>query len=145
MENLRTQIELDLRETLEGEFKMNVELTSPDGVTQTLSKNDPTQLLSGQVFYFSRPLNPETGEEVVVNQPVVSLRISSLNRVPLNGETWYIKIPVSPVEGAAKESFVFTATRPYESGTDIGFMRIYPQRVEAESGPEVMDDEISYS
>jgi hypothetical protein len=135
MENLRAQIELDLHESLEGEFKIAVELTSPDGVKQIYSKNNPSELLGGQVLYFSKRADPETGEIIVVNQPVVTLRISSLTTVPKAGESWYIKMPISPEIGAAKERFVFTATRSPEHGTDIGFIRIYPQRIEQSEVP----------
>ena len=134
-ENLRAQIEADLYESLEGEWKLPVELTSPDGETQIYSANDPDELLGGQVLYFSRRENPETGEVMIVNQPVVTLRMSSLDRVPADGETWYIKMPISPVEGAPMRSFVFTATRAAEHGTDIGFIRLYPQRVEQDEEP----------
>ncbi len=144
MENLRAQIEADLHDSIEGEFGIAIEITSPDGVTQIYSKNNPDELLKAQVLYFSKSTDPETGEAVIVNQPVVSIRISSLNRVPGSEEKWFIKMPTSPEESAEKENFVFTPTRAPEHGTDIGFIRFYPQRVENDSGPEVIDDEISY-
>jgi hypothetical protein len=135
MENLRAQIESDLHESLEGEWKMPVELTSPDGQVQRYSLNNSSQLLGGQVLYYSRREDPETGESIIINEPVVTLRISSLIRVPRAGENWYIKMPISPIEGALKERFVFTPTRSPEHGTDIGFIRIYPQRVEESEVP----------
>jgi len=134
MENLRTVIEKDLYESLESEWKLPVELTSPDGVAQIYSKNDPTELLGGQILYFTERESPITGEMAIVNQPVVSLRISSLDRVPANGEKWLIKMPISPVADAEKITFVFTPTRSKEHGTDIGFIRIYPQKIDNETG-----------
>ena len=133
MENLRQQIEKDLYESLESEWKVPVELTGPDGVTQIYSGNNPEELLGGQVLYFSSRQDPVTGEKIIVNQPVVTLRISSLIRVPQPGETWFIRMQISPVSGAQKRSFVFTADRAPEHGTDIGFIRIYPQTVESET------------
>lgn len=133
MENLREQIELDLHDSLEGEFGIPVEITSPDGETQIYNANYPTEFLKGQVLYFSRRENPDTGETIVVNQLVVTLRTSSLNRTPVAGEKWYIKVPISPRAGAVKKSFVFTADRSPENGTDIGFIRIYPQAIEQET------------
>ncbi len=128
MENLRAAIEQDLGESIEGEFGLPVVLTSPDGATQQLT---------GQVLYYSRRENPATGEIVVVNQPVVVLRISSLDRVPAAGERWLVSIPTSPQAGATSQTFIFTADRSPEHGTDIGFMRIYPHRIEQEgAGPE---------
>ena len=135
MENLRAAIEKDLGDSLEGEFKIEVELTAPNGQTQIYSKNNPTAKLGGQVLYYTHIENPTTGEQIVVNEPVLSLRISSLNIVPKSGETWHIKMPTSPVAGAVKKDFVFTATRAIESGTDIGFIKIYPQRINSTTGP----------
>jgi hypothetical protein len=133
LDNLRQEIEHDLYDSLESEWKMPVELTTPDGQVQRYSLNNPSELLGGQVLYFSRRENPDTGEVVVVDQPVVTIRVSSLIRVPKQGERWYIKMPISPVSGAEKKSFVFTPDRSYEHGTDIGFMRIYPQKVGKET------------
>lgn len=132
MDNLRVQVELDLHETIESEFKIEVELTGPDGVTQIYSKNNPTEKLGGQVLYYSRVPDAYTGERIVTNFPVISLRVSSLDRVPVDGEMWYLKFATSPVSGAPKRSFVFTETRAIESGTDIGFIKIYPHRVESD-------------
>jgi len=135
MENLRAAIEKDLHDSIESEWKMPVELTSPDGEKQIYSLNHPDELLGGQILYFSQRENPITGGMEIINQPIVVLRISSLIRVPRQGETWYIKMPISPIEGAEKISFVFTPTRAYEHGTDIGFIRIYPQRIESTTEP----------
>lgn len=135
MENLRYTVEGDLKQTLESEWKIPVELTSPDGQKQIYSVNDPSERLGGQVLYFSTRENPVTGEPMVVNQPVVTLRKSSLIRVPEAGEKWFIKMPIEPVANATWENFVFTPTRAPEHGTDIGFIRIYPQRIESEDTP----------
>ena len=133
MINLRAQIEKDLGDSIESEWKMPVELTGPDGITQKYSVNNPSALLGGQILYFTQSINPETGETIIVNKPVVSLRISSLRRVPQSGEKWYIKMPVSPIAGAIKKDYVFTPTRAIEDGQDIGFIRIYPQKMEVDS------------
>ena len=133
---LREQIEKDLIDTIEGEFRMTVELTSPDGEKQTMSKNNPTEKLYGYSRYSSLSLNPETGEMTIVNKPVMILRITSLNRVPVSGERWFIKFATSPVAGSPLQSFVFTPDRAIEHGQDIGFIKIYPQRIENTGGPE---------
>lgn len=135
MENLRYTVESDLKQTLESEWKIPVELTSPDGQKQIYSVNNPDERLGGQVLYFSTRENPVTGEPMVINQPVVTLRKSSLIRVPQAGEKWFIKMPIEPLEDAEWENFVFTPTRAPEHGTDIGFIRIYPQRIESEVSP----------
>lgn len=135
MENLRAQIEADLHESLEGEWGVAVELTSPDGEVQRYSANNPDKKLCGQVLYFSKREDPATGETVVVPEPVVTLRRSSLSRVPADGETWHISMPTSPRVGATMQSFLFTPDRAAEHGTDIGFIRIYPYLTESETTP----------
>lgn len=136
MESLRRILERDMYDTLESEWKMPVELTGPDGIKQIYSKNNPTELLGGQVLYSSRRENPETGETIVVNQPVVTLRVSSLVRVPAAGEKWYIKIPTGTEPNATKQSFIFTPDRSPENGTDMGFIKLYLQRISSEVIPE---------
>ena len=127
MIKLREQIEKDLRESLEREWKVDIELTSPDGDVQVYSKNNPSEKLGGQILYFTKATDPVTGESIIVHQPVAVIRISSLDRIPQSGENWYIKMPTRP--GGVKESFVFTGDKAIEDGTDIGFIRIYPQRI----------------
>ena len=122
--NLRERAERDLATTLEGPFSLPVELVDPDGNEITESLNDADGL-RGQIIYDTIKLNPDTGDEMVVNKPVVSLRRSSLARVPAPGEVWFVRIPIDPSTTATKESFVIDADRPPEGGRSLGFIRIY--------------------
>ena len=136
MENARALIEKDLHESIELEWKMPVELTAPDGTEQRYSANDPTELLGGQVVYTSKQENPQTGEVIVVDEPVVTLRVSSLSRVPANGENWFIRFPESPRTGAPMVSHVLSGTRAIEHNRDLGIIRLYPQKIAQEgAGP----------
>lgn len=127
MVNLREQVEQDLGESLEGEWALPVVLIDPDGVKYETSANDATKPLVGQVLYGKREFNPDTGQEVYINTPIVTLRVTSLTRVPANGEKWVIKIPISPSTTAPLIDFIFQG-RPLEGGTSLGFIRIYPQK-----------------
>ena len=127
MVNLREQAEQDLGESLEGEWGLPVVLIDPEGVKYETSANDPTMPLVGQVLYGKREFNPDTGQDVFINTPVITLRVSSLARVPQNGEKWGIKIPVTPSTTAPLVDFIFSG-RPLEGGASIGFIRIYPQK-----------------
>ena len=127
MVNLREQLEEDLGETLENEWGLPVVLIAPDGVKYDTSANDATLPLTGQVLYGKKEFVPETGQEIYINTPIVTLRISSLARVPQNGETWSIQIPTSPSTTAALITFIFKG-RPLEGGASLGFLRIYPQK-----------------
>lgn len=137
MENLRETAEKELHDCLESELGTPVELISPDGKVQIYSANNPTELLSGQVKQFSRDVNPDTGETIIVDNPAVTLRISSLDRIPAPGESWFIRMPVSPVAGSPKKSFTFKVDRAPEKGTDLGIFKILPQSCDDEAVPVV--------
>lgn len=127
--NLRERVESDLSLSLEGPWGLPVTLMSPDGVLQTLKK-DTTLPLRGQILYDTVAMNPETGEEIVIRMPVVTLRRSSLERIPLAGENWIVAIPMTPSESAPLVQHVFSSTRPPGGGASVGFIRLYLQQVE---------------
>jgi hypothetical protein len=125
--NLREQIETDLSFTLENneDFGLPVILYGPDGNKQDKSANVPADNLMGQILYDTVRINPDTGEEMVVNNPIVTLRRSSLDRVPVAGETWAIAIPTTPSLTGTVSYFIIDATRAPEGGASIGFIRLY--------------------
>jgi hypothetical protein len=116
--SLRHRIERDLAVTLEGEFGLPVVLISPNGIEQELV---------GQVLYDTMRIDPDTGATIVINQPVVTLRRSSLIRIPISGERWAVKIPATPLEGAALETYFLE--QPTEDGRSMGFIRLYLTKV----------------
>lgn len=119
--NLRERVERDLAVSLEGRWGLPVILTSPDGERQ----GD----LKGQVLYGIRRIDPDSGNEIVVDTPAVTLRRSSLTRVPLAGERWIVEIPAS-VTDATMKPYHLTPDRPPEGGKSVGFIRLYLQEVE---------------
>jgi hypothetical protein len=133
MGDQRETIESDLKETLESDYGLPVELIAPDGTKQIYSANDPTELLMGQILYDSTIRDPNTGLDIVVHKPVVSLRRSSLTTVPdaTPGSRWAVRIPIRPSASAPKETF--RLSRPTEGGDSIGFVRLYLERIEQSS------------
>lgn len=127
--NLRQRVERDLETTLEGGFSLPVSLIAPDGEVYDTKKSDPLTPLTGLVLYNRKEYNPETGEDIMVPSPVVTLRRSSLERIPADGEKWAVLIPIDPDPEADKKEFIFYA-RPAEGGRAIGYIRIYPQEAE---------------
>jgi hypothetical protein len=79
------------------------------------------------VLYDTRAEEPETGAEIVVHKPVVTLRRSSLDTIPGDGENWTVRIPETPIAGASMVDFALE--RPSEDGGAIGFIRLYLMRV----------------
>ena len=135
MENLREEIEVDLQDTIEGEFRTYIEITSPDGQIQRYNVHNPSDKLAAFVRYHCVRMNPQTGESIVVDEPVVILRKSSLIRVPKGGEKWYVKTPTDPVHDAKLRSFIFSPDRAIEGSDDIGYVTMYPQRIEQSKNP----------
>ena len=125
--NLRKRAEADLATSLEKDWGLPVVLISPDGEVVDTSENSG-KALTGQVLYDTVTTNPETGESVIVNNPIVTLRRSSLSRVPIPGETWIVKIPVDPDPDADLTEFVSSKVRSPEGGRSIGFIKLFLQK-----------------
>jgi hypothetical protein len=196
---LREKIERDLGRTLEGEFRLPVNLVSPDGERQvnpivlkvsdlfftasdktigstdtdffkakvsvgdtiritgsvsndgdfTVTKVERRKLtvqeavvdevagtetivinlsedLVGQVLYDTLIDDVETGGQIVVHKPVVTLRRTSLTRVPVSGESWFVEIPIEPKYSATKEPLIME--KAAQEGASIGFIRLYLTR-----------------
>ena len=121
---LRALAEADLAVTLEDAdngFGLPIELISPDGERQTVN---------GQVLYDS-VVSDEAGAQTVIHKPVVTVRRSSLTRVPLPTDSprWACRIPSSPLDGADLASYI--VEQAPESGGTIGFLRLYLTRAES--------------
>lgn len=122
MGNLRVLAEKDLAITLEGaDWGFDVRLIPPDGVPFSVR---------GQVLFNTVRHDAMTGERVVYDTLVVTLRRSSMRLVPVAGENWIVECPVSPLVDAAIGQYVFSPVRPPEGGAAIGFIRLYLQIVE---------------
>ncbi|MCK5219318.1 hypothetical protein KAR10_07345 [bacterium] len=128
--NIRKLAEADLSKTLERDFGLPVILIDPDGNEITENLDETT--LKGQTLYSITRIDPETGESIVVNNPVVTLRRSSLARVPVPGEKWLVRIPIDPTDGAEVIDFIIDPDRSPEGGRDIGFIRLYLRRTSQE-------------
>lgn len=123
--NLREKIEQDLGVTLEGAFSLPVSLIAPDGTIQSTKKGDRDTDLTGQILYDTVVEDPVTGGRVVINEPIVTLRRSSLIRVPEARETWSVKIPLDPNDPGTLTTFILDPTKSPEGGRSIGFIRLY--------------------
>jgi len=124
MTNLRELAEMDLADTLEDpkNWGLPVVLKDPDGVEQNVN---------GQILYDTIVENPATGGEMIVHKPVVTVRRSSLSRVPVPGEKWSVQIPITPDPEADKVTYLLG--RPSEDGGSLGFIRLYLIKAEQEA------------
>jgi hypothetical protein len=122
-------VETDLGRSLEGDFGLPVELITPDAVTINTRQSDGAPL-EGQVLYNSKDVDVDTGLPIVVNNPVVTLRRSSLSRIPVAGEKWIVRIPKNPNETDILINFALDGSRPPESGQSIGFVKLYLRAIQ---------------
>jgi hypothetical protein len=127
--NLREQAEADLAKSLEGDFGLPVELITPNAAIINTRQADSSPLV-GQVLYNSKDVDVDTGLQIVVNRPVVTLRRSSLSRIPIAGEKWIVKIPINPSETDTLIPFVLDESRPPEGGQSIGFIKLYLRAIQ---------------
>jgi hypothetical protein len=114
--------ESDLGDTIEGEFGVPVTLITPDG--ETVTKTVDGRPLLGKVRWSQPEVNPETGVAVAVDNPVVTLRRSSLSRVPATGENWFVIIPNGPRPDAVPAQFVLDDSYAVEGGRTLGKVRL---------------------
>jgi hypothetical protein len=119
--NLRSRAEKDLRVTLEGDFGVPVVLIAPDGAV--VDKTVDGRPLRCKAAWAQPAINAD-GQEVVVPNPVVWLRRTSLARVPRSGERWLVRIPVSPAEDAEMGDFLMDESYAARGGRGLGKVRI---------------------
>lgn len=119
--NLRERAESDLQYTLEGHFALPIELTGPDGIKLNVT---------GQILSDTIKQNPDTGETIIVNNPVLAIRRKSLSQIPQPGETWFVRIPLDPDPSAELADFVIDSDHAPEGGRSLGFIRLYLRKAE---------------
>ncbi len=124
--NLRERAEADLSFTLEGQFNLPCQLIDPDGNLYPDTDADPdAALLKARVDYDKKVVDMETGEELVVGNSHVTLRRSSLSRIPLEGEAgWKVRLPETPSTTASLVT-MFVDERSIQDGKSIGMITLY--------------------
>lgn len=127
--NLRELAVKDVKSLNTKDWGLPIELCSPDGTWYTTDAETGEQLKAIQILYDYRKLNPETGEEVTVHEPIVVIAKAALTRIPISGENWIIKIPTTPSETAQLETRVINKARATEGGASLGYIRMYPGKV----------------
>jgi hypothetical protein len=112
------------------QWGLRITLIGPDGTVYDNDAISNEPLRAAQILYDYKRVDPKTGGDMTVNQPVVTVARQSLPVIPLNGEKWIIKMPLDPDQSvdAPLVDFVFTQTRAVEGGRSIGFIRFYPTR-----------------
>ncbi len=122
--NIHALAEKMLKTTVEGsKTGVPVVLIGPNGVKIDKKKGTEDPLM-GMVVYDTSKFDPETGEDIVVGNPVVTLRRSSLSVIPQPGEKWFVEIPISPEENATREKFLVSPSQAIEGGKTLGVIQL---------------------
>ena len=112
-------IESDLAETVESDFGTPVSLIDPQGnIINTSVYGGP---LYGRYTddYIQQGGN---GEQIIVPDPMLLLRISSLSRVPERSENWGVLVN-------GKQYVLDGGTKAPERADSIGYIRLFPRKV----------------
>lgn len=120
MVDLRREMERDLGESLEGDFALPIEMIAPDGSVQTESLNGG--VLRGMIVYESAQFSPKTGSLVYGERVIVSLRRTSLVRIPEVRENWVVRIPVDPSWDS--EMVSYQVAEIHRTGRSVGFINL---------------------
>ena len=128
--NLRERAVLDIKNQNLKNWALPVELIDPDGNKYDTDYESGETLQAVQILYDRRDLDPNTGETVIIHEPVIVIALSSLERIPAAGEKWGIKFPLDPTDPDTLSYYLFTGDRAPEGGNSLGFIRIYPFKVE---------------
>ncbi len=127
--NLRVKAIQDMKRLNLRDWSGLVELTPAiSGVVQNVDAETGEPLKAVQILNDYRSMNPETGEEIIITEPVVTMALSSLNPVPKAGEKWHIRVQLDPTSTELTDC-VLSSTRAPEGGASLGFIRFYPQKV----------------
>jgi hypothetical protein len=81
--------------------------------------------IEAQVLYSSITTDPDTFVQIITNKPVVSVRRSSLDQIPVAGDRAFFQIPKTPSRTAEKESYSIDPDRPPMHNESIGFTRYF--------------------
>ena len=123
MTSVRQLLERDLGVTLEGpDYGVPVTIIGPDGLDySTTILGAP---VNGRLIYDHAEIN-EQGLTLIVHAPCLTLRVSTLRRVPKANEHWEFKIPLTIGDFTTKASFFLDADRPPQDGGSMGIRRFY--------------------
>ena len=111
---------------IENEMGLKAILIDPDGKKYSKSALDETQDLKAMLTRESLVYDANSGAEVMSEKPVVTFRIRSLARVPLDGENWIVRIQESVFSENMKS---FTLSGPPEFYRTIGHVNLNLQEL----------------
>ena len=129
MLNLRVRAANDAKRLNIRDWGLLVELISPDGIKYNTDKESGEPLKAIQLLYDRTRIIPETGEDMIIPEPIVILSRLSLERIPAPGEKWTVRIQESPINENFLD-YAISPTRSPEGGKSLEIIRLYLQKLE---------------
>ncbi len=102
-------------------------LEAPDGSALSTDAITGLQLRAIQIMFNSTKLDPDSGEDIIVPNPQISLSIDSLSVVPLPGENWFCVVLGTDI-GIPRKRYKFSSDIFYREDT-IGVIIVSLQEV----------------
>lgn len=122
MENLRESAAKRVSNHLSGgRFSLPVELIDDEAVLYSVN---------GSILYDTVGIDPDSGAEILIDNPVVVLSKQDLVRVPQQGEKWVVRIPTEPKVSGIKESFMLSPESPLAGGGSLDYITLFLKKLE---------------
>lgn len=129
MLNLRVRAAVDCKRLNIRDWGLLIELIAPDGIKYNTDIETGEPLKALMTLYDRTRIIPETGEDVIVPEPIVTLSRLSLERIPAPGEKWTVRIQKSPTSEDFLD-YIISPTRAPEGGKSLEIIRLYLQKLE---------------
>jgi hypothetical protein len=126
MNRLLREIQKVTEEVIEKEVGQKVVLLDDEGREYDKSALNPENDLMGFLVSESLEYDINTGTEVLVDAPVLSLPLRALERIPQDGEKWIIRVQTSPF---SEDLTSFTLSGPPKNAKTIGYINLKLQIV----------------
>jgi len=110
-------------------FGMPVELLTPGGIWLKTHAKTGAPLKALMTQYGKIEISLTTGEPVVLEEPIVTMSLLSLVRVPKKGERWVIKMPIEPSPSAPLVTFGLNNVQAPDGGSSLGTIQLYPKEL----------------
>lgn len=127
--NMRDRQREDLK-YVRNDWWIPIILIAPDKTVYSTAKGT-TDTLLGDVRKESKEFDPETGLPIVVKKLSITIRTDDLERVPAQGESWFVKYPEDLTDSGSMVQSAFNSNNIDEAGDSMGYIKIYPQDITA--------------
>lgn len=124
MSNLLQFLSTASKQVNESLFGVHFRAVGPDGIWKNIDAESGEPLKTMQIIYNSVDEDVQTGAEVIVRTPNVTISNRCLNPFPSPGEHWVFEVPENPMPGASMKQYAMSRDREYREDV-LGVTTIY--------------------